>query len=251
MVAVIFIDLVGSSRDPGRRPELQRLLFRLRDRLNEQAAGLLVAPFEVVWGDELKGVLWDPRPVWGLYRDAYQFMAGVPFYFSVGLGTIDTPDEIWGAGVRAAGVPAAAGAPATDINLMDGTAFKAARDAMEHLKAKAKEKMPYRIRVASAGSPHYAEALNAYFCILNDLVQHMTPAQRQHFLQAFPWNGKSESPAEAVSRQAVWETLQRARIDAYREANRGIEALLELAAEHEVLVLPGEQLHESKEAGVA
>lgn len=226
MVAVIFIDLVGSSRAPRRRGELQRMLFQMRDQHNAALGSRLIAPFEVVGGDELKGALNDPRHVWSLYRASYELMAGIPFYFSVGLGTIDTTE---GYDVERI------------IDVLDGTAFKAAREAMDHLKAKAKEVKPYRIRFQSAGSAHYVDALNAYVGILNDLVQHMTASQRQHFLREFPWNGASELSAETtVSRQSIWETLQRARIDAYREANRGIEALLQLAWEYESLVLPRE-----------
>ena len=68
------------------------------------------------------------------------------------------------------------------IDVLDGTAFKAACEAMDHLKAKAKEVKP---------APHSAStsrkrriivdnALNAYVGILNDLVQHMTPASQRH-----------------------------------------------------------------------
>jgi len=224
MVTVIFIDLVGSSRARERRDELQQRLLALRDRHNRELRDQLVAPFELVSGDELKGALADPRLVWAAYCTSYETMAGIPFYFSVGFGTIDTT----------------AGYEATkSINFLDGTAFKAARDAMDELKARAKVIRPYRLRFGSAGNPHFTEALNAYVGVLNDLVQHMTAAQRQHFVREFPWNGPGTASPADVSRQAVWETLQRARIDAYREANRGIEALLQLAFEHEALVLPG------------
>ena len=255
MVAVIFIDLAGSSRAPQQRAELQRALLALRDRHNETYRDRLIAPFDVVWGDELKGVLTDPRPVWDVYRSSFELLDGIPFYFSVGFGTIDTS-----AGYE----------PSRNINLLDGTAFKAARDAMDRLKhdaskrkdSKKKEQTPYRVRFASAGSPHFAEALNAFVGVLNDLVQHMTASQRRHFVREFPWNGslkaRSETKASAaspdapaslstgaprdasseVSRQSAWETLQRARVDAYRAATRGIEALLQLAREHEAITLP-------------
>lgn len=225
MVTVIFIDLVGSSRSPGRRAELQRVLLGARDRLNAGLGDRLAAPFDVVWGDELKGVLQDPRPVWELYQFTYRLMAGIPFYFSVGLGSIDT---------------AIGYEPGGNIDLLDGTAFKAAREAMDRLKAG--DIKPYRICFGSAGSTYLAEALNAYVAVLNDLVRHMTAAQRRHFLKEFPWHGAEEAgEGESVSRQSVWETLQRARIDAYRAAQRGIAALLQLAAEHPALVLPAEK----------
>lgn len=224
MVAVVFIDLVGSSRVPRRRRELQQLLFALRDRLNAERPGEWIAPFQVVWGDELKGALKDPHGVWDLYQTAYAFMRGTPFYFSVGLGSLDTIEGY---------------EPTQNIDLLDGTAFKAAREAMERLKAK--EMTPYRVSFGSAGSQHYVDALNSYIGVLNDLVHHMTPAQQQHFVREFPWNAMGQVSLETtVSRQAVWETLQRARIDAYREANKGIEALLQLACDYEAIVLPNE-----------
>jgi|GEM_PF-3053492 len=231
MAAVIFIDLVGSSKARDGRAGLQRALISLRDSLNDRFRDRLAAPFTVVWGDELKGVLQDPRPAWDVYRAAHGSMDGIPFYFSVGLGTIDT----------AIGYEAE-----QDIDLLDGSAFKAARGAMDRLKRQGER--PYRVEFASAGNAHLAEALNAYVAILNDLVQHMTAAQRKRFVHEFPWNGRASTDGmadkEEVSRQSAWETLQRARIDAYRAANRGIEALLQLAFEHQALVLPsGKEPH--------
>lgn len=55
MVAVVFIDLVGSSLAPDRRASLQRKLIDLSDHLNSLLGTR--AALQVVWGDELKGVL--------------------------------------------------------------------------------------------------------------------------------------------------------------------------------------------------
>lgn len=221
VVAVVFIDLVGSSRVPERRALLQKQLIGLKEHTNEFLGERVAIPFQVVWGDELKGVVSELTALWDLYRQCFSFMQGTPFSFAVGLGTIDTPLEF---------------GQTTDINLADGTAFKAARKALDHLKATGVE--PYRLRFEVAGDSYLCQALNAYIGIMNDLLDHMTPAQRRAFRQEVPWHVEKDAlPASTISRQSMWETLQRARIDAYRQAEKGIVALLKLATNNPATIL--------------
>lgn len=220
--AVVFIDLQGSSASPAKRARLQQQLLALRDQLNARNKPDLSVPFQVVWGDELKGVLYGAERLWELYRQVYSLMPDTPFYYAVGLGSIDTSFSQ---------------ADTVDINLLDGTAFKAARQALDNLKAKPKQ--PYCIEFATAGSSRFGESLNAYVTICNDLVAHMTPAQYRHFIAEYPWHQQAHGEKEHVSRQAVWETLQRARIDAYKAACAGLESLLAVVTDHPALVLPG------------
>ena len=219
---VVFIDLQGSSSAPSQRADLQQRLMSLRDRMNQRFLSALAVQFQIVWGDELKGVLRDPSILWTMYQEAHAFMGSTPFYFAVGMGSLDTP------------LPQHGGA---DINQLDGTAFKAARVAIDELKAH--KTAPYQVRFATAGHAAYADALNAFMRVLNDLVTHMTPAQTQHFVREYPWHRAQGQPDETqVSRQAVWETLQRARIDAYRAASEGLAALLYLVPKCPEVALP-------------
>lgn len=220
--AVVFIDLQGSSSAPSQRAGLQQQLIALRDHLNQCFPSSLAVQFQIVWGDELKGVLRDPSTLWTMYQEAYAFMGSTPFYFAVGLGSVDTPLTQHGD---------------ADINQLDGTAFKAARLAIDELKAR--KAGPYQVRFATAGYATYADALNAFMGVLNDLVTHMTPAQTQHFVREYPWHGaQTQAGKTQVSRQAVWETLQRARIDAYRAASEGLVALLQLVPKCPEVALP-------------
>lgn len=225
MVAVVFVDLVGSSQASGRRADLQRKLIGLRDYINSSLGTSSAIPFQVVWGDELKGVLLDPSVSWELYRQIFAFMEGTPFYCAIGFGTIDTFFEQ---------------GSTTDINLLDGSAFKAARNALDLLKER--EIGPYKLYFEAVDRSDYCRALNAFVGIMNDLLRHMTPAQRRVFSQEIPWHASADTAeATPVSRQSAWETLQRARIDAYREADAGITALLRLGAEQPDIILSHEE----------
>lgn len=197
-----------------RRADLQQELIELRDYINKSFGRKCAVPFQVVWGDELKGVLSDPSASWELFRQTFAYMQDTSFYMAVGFGTIDTAYEH--------GVP-------TDINILDGSAFKAARNALDYLKKK--NITPYRLYFESAGNSDYCRALNAYIGIMNDLLRHMTSAQRRVFSQEVPWHASSRAEKGiSVSRQSAWETLQRARIDAFWEADAGITALLKLGS---------------------
>ncbi len=221
--AVVFIDLQGSSVMQNKRAALQRKLFALRDNLNAQFATALAVPFQIVWGDELKGVYYHPDGLWELFCHTYAFMKDTPFHCAIGLGTIDTPIPQRGP---------------VDINVLDGTAFKAARLAMDELKTFSD--ITYRLRFGTAGESQYSKSLNAYICIFNDLIKHMTPAQYRHFVAEIPWHQHQKTNNEKlVSRQATWETLQRARINAYRQAHKGLQSLLALGREFPALMLPG------------
>jgi hypothetical protein len=223
---VIFIDLQGASREPARRDLLQQQLTALRDLLNAHFDAYLAVSFQIVWGDELKGILTTPVPIWNMYQVVHKCMTGTPFYFAVGLGTIDTVFD---------------GRQEADINALDGTAFKAARKAMDALKAQSNG--AYLLRFATPGNARYCTALNAFVSVMNDLIAHMTPSQRRHFTSEYPWH-QPVPEYHPISRQAVWETLQRARIDAYRAASEGLQALLSVGWECPELVLPNREVND-------
>ncbi len=208
---VIFIDLKGSSEQPALRDALQERLVQLEANLNARFHSLLVLPFSVVWGDELKGVLSDLSASWQVFVEAASYLQDTPFYLSVGYGTIDTPRAL---------------TQSTDINRADGVAFKAARNGLETLKED--EPGACRLRYEIAMNPDATRAINAFITIIDDVIHHLTPAQRREFAAVSPLVTVPDSKRRSVSRQSSWETLQRARHDAYQAAVEGLGALLRM-----------------------
>lgn len=112
---------------------------------------------QVVWGDEVEAVVDRPTDLWSLYITVRQFLLEPSFYMGVGFGD-----------VVAEGVSG-------EIHELNGTAFKAARQAIDWAKGEPKKEVALSFSVY--GEHDLTRALNAFVETLNISFACMTPQQ--------------------------------------------------------------------------
>jgi hypothetical protein len=208
-VYVVTVDIRG-SRKLANRDKVQSRTRQLLHRLNSLYSEALLAPFEFTLGDEFQGVFRTQsiEAAWDIFK-LLKKRLGVPFYYGIGVGGINTPRGLSHLRMRP--------------TEMDGKAFHASRHAV--LTAKT-------MRVEFVIEPESHES----FVEVNTLVELMlyvannwTPMQRRviSILEASP-DMKYTMVAKhlGVTKQAISNILSRSGWAEFRDAETLLRALL-------------------------
>lgn len=206
-VAVVIIDIRASVEHVDLAPELKRLA----QSLEAEVPGSM---FQVAWGDEVEGVLPRPADTWDLYLHVRKTLGDLGFYMGVGFGEIS------------GGSSGIAGQSVHDLN---GTAFKAAREAVEAAKADTEAALALEFSVF--GQPELTAALSAYPRIINLAARRMTRTQRAYFSDLIVGYRQSAiARRHGVRQPSVSLALQRAGADQLDAMAGGLRALLAFVA---------------------
>lgn len=151
-VAVLIVDLASSVAKPSRLA-LNRALEGIRAAAPEALA-------QAAWGDEVEAVLPYPVNLWDLYIRVCRHMEPIGFYMGVGWGEL-TEEPIPGE---------------TSIHELNGTAFKAARAALDDSKNRGSDLLT--LRFCAWEHPSLGRALNGSLDMMNAAFRAMTTRQR-------------------------------------------------------------------------
>ncbi|MDR7400641.1 MAG: SatD family protein [Armatimonadota bacterium] len=178
LYAVVTADLVVSRDLPDRR-EWQGRLRDLVDRLNTWHQSDLAAPFMITLGDEIQGLIRDPRRFPPVVATVHSTIRPDRITVGVGIGPIAT-------------------APAVRVTEMDGPAFVRAREAVEFGKEAGREV------VVVSGTPAADVVLNALYALLGGIQRRWTVKQWER-VSLYRQHRSLEKVAQAVgvSKQAV------------------------------------------------
>lgn len=221
-VAVAVFDIKASTA----RTDVLTALNRLVDALRTSAAPALV---QVAWGDEVEAVLPSSMDLWALYVSARACLGELPFYMGVGFGE-----------VAALPLPG----PAASVHELNGTAFKAARLAVDRIKREATAGVALGFEVPE--SPSLTIALNTYPRMLDAALGQMTRKQRTYFDDLILGLSQREiAQRHHVSQPTVSISLQRAGADQLAHMRDGLTALLSVVAKEVGWGLTAEEVLES------
>jgi hypothetical protein len=199
----LIADVVGSRRlHPARRAELQASLVGALDRLNASLGDALLARFLVTLGDELQGLLADPRVLPDVLWEIEIAADGVPLRWGIGHGPLTTPLR-----------PEALG--------MDGPAFHRARDAI--VLAEDQKRLGGVFR----GFDGQDAVLDGLGRLMHRVRAGMSSTQRSTvslLRQGLPQN--EVAAWRGVSPQAVSQAVAAAGWEAYREGEEAMRAAL-------------------------
>jgi hypothetical protein len=206
-VGVIIIDVRASVERSHVYASLNRLVADLRTAV---PAGF----FQVAWGDEVEGVLPSPVDLWDLYVLARRSLDDIPCYIGVGFGEISDHDEIPASG---------------SVHELNGTAFKAARDALDGVKSDDLAAIPLAFTVY--GNTALTQALNGYPRLINAAFRGMTPKQRTYFEdRAVGYRQMQIAERHGVHQSTVAKELKRAGADQLDCMRTALRALLQFVA---------------------
>lgn len=207
-VCVVTVDIKGSRKLPN-RDKVQLRTRQLLKRLNSLYAEKLLAPFEITLGDEFQGVLkvqWI-EAVWDIFK-LLKNELGVPFYYGVGTGRINTPLA------RTLTMKPAE---------MDGEAFHASRKAVKTAK-------PMRVEFVFMTETYESFIeVNALVRLLLYVANKWTSRQRKviSLLEADPDTTNTEVAKQlGVTKQAISNALTRSGWTEFRDAETALRALL-------------------------
>lgn len=208
-LAVVIVDIRASVG----RPKLSAELERLAETLRTAVPGAL---FQIAWGDEVEGVLPSPVDVWDLYLRTRRSLGELPFYMGVGFGDAsDSPLELVG----------------RSVHELNGTAFKAARQAVDSAKRDPRAGIALAFDVFE--HPHLTEALNAYPRMINAAFRQMTRTQKAYFEDLILGYSQSAiADRHGVRQPTVSLSLQRAGADQLASTREGLTSLLAFVAGH-------------------
>ncbi|MGG7177652.1 SatD family protein [Clostridium paraputrificum] len=118
MYEVMICD-IENSRELVNRDEVQLLLIDILKRCNEKYKDTIIAPFRITTGDEWEGLLKIDSPkleIMNFFSD--NLPDYINFYTGIGIGELSISDLT------------------LPVNVLDGPAFHAARDAIKYGKKK-------------------------------------------------------------------------------------------------------------------
>ena len=208
-LAVVIIDIRSSVGRPQVPEQLERLVGSLRNTVPN-------ALFQVAWGDEVEGVLPSPVDAWELYVSVLRSLGDLPFYMGMGIGDVShLPLNL----------------PGRNVHELNGTGFKAARQAVDSAKRDPEATVALAFNVF--GQPNLTEALNGYPRMINAAVGQMTRTQKKYFIDwLLGYNQSAIADRHGVRQSTVSLSLQRAGASQLPIMRGGLNALLGFVAEH-------------------
>ena len=208
-LAVMIIDIRRSVQ----RSDVRANLRRLMEDLQSAAPGAFL---QIAWGDEIEGILPVPTDLWEIYVRARRSLGDVPFYMGVGFGDV-AEDPLPSAPVS--------------VHEINGTAFKAARWALERAKGPNLTSIALAFQVF--GDASLTVALNGYPLMLNVGIGQMTPKQRLYFDDlVLGCSHTAIAVRHGVRQPTVSKALRMAGADQLVCMREGLGALLTFVADH-------------------
>ena len=118
MYEVIICD-IENSKELANREEIQILLIDILKRCNEKYKDTIISPFRITAGDEWEGLLKTDSPKLEIIRFfSDNLPESIKFHTGIGIGNLSISDVT------------------LPVNILDGPAFHAARDAIKYGKRK-------------------------------------------------------------------------------------------------------------------
>lgn len=164
---------------------------------------------QVVWGDEVEAVIDRPIDLWSLYIAVRRFLLERSFYMGVGFGNVVSEDIFDG------------------IHELNGTAFKAARQAIDWAKGGPKKEVALSFSVY--GEQDLTRVLNAFVETLNISFARMTP-QQVGYMQDFLIGLRQTAIADRhhVTQPAVHKVLVKAGAKQVACVREGLGAVMRI-----------------------
>lgn len=208
-LAVAIIDIRASVERTDVPETLRELAHHLRSTVPS-------GRFQVAWGDEVEGLLTVPVDVWDLYVDIRKSLGNLDFYLGVGFGDItETP----------------LAGEERSVHELNGTAFKAARTAMERAKREAAPGLSLAFDVH--GHPALTRALNGYPFMMGAAYRQMTSKQKTYFGDlVLGYSHSAIATRHGVSQPTVTKVLKSAGAHQLPLMCAGLAALLDVVGEH-------------------
>jgi hypothetical protein len=211
----IYTAIIGDvlrSRASSERANLQEQFKKALQLVNERYGDDLVAPFDLIRGDECEALFIQPSAAYRAAIDIQQEILPARICFGIAMGTLDTP------------LPKAK-KETPDVGQLDGPAFHLAREAVEASHKSSHERS--FVPIQFTGLPASGLFLNPCMLAIGLLYDRMTDRQREVF-ETYRRLGTMEKVQDAlsISKSSVHKALEAVDYETVLEIENRIAELL-------------------------